>query len=55
MVVNGRSARQVSDAIVELLDDPQRAAAMGAAGREWVEREWTWAGSAARLRKLLDS
>jgi phosphatidylinositol alpha-1,6-mannosyltransferase len=27
---------------------------MGAAGREWVEREWLWETQAARLGQLLE-
>jgi phosphatidylinositol alpha-1,6-mannosyltransferase len=40
--------------LVELLTDPGRAQAFGRAGREWVEAEWTWARSGAKLRTLLD-
>lgn len=54
MIVDGRSVTQVSSAIIQLLADPQRARAMGEAGRRWVEQDWTWSGSAARLRELLD-
>ena len=32
-----------------LLDDPQRAAAMGAAGRAWVTREYSWSAVAERV------
>jgi phosphatidyl-myo-inositol dimannoside synthase len=39
--------------LVELLSDPERAQAMGAAGRAWVEREWRWDLQAARLQDLL--
>ncbi|APE34066.1 alpha-(1-2)-phosphatidylinositol mannosyltransferase [Nocardia mangyaensis] len=53
LVVQGRSASQVTDAIVELLTDRDRAAAMGAAGRAWVERNWHWDRQGARLRELL--
>jgi len=38
---------------VELLGDPDRARAMGAAGRAWVERTWTWDQVGARLVELL--
>ena len=45
------------DALVEtlarLLTDPQLAGRLGAAGREWVEREWTWASLATTLEGLL--
>jgi phosphatidylinositol alpha-1,6-mannosyltransferase len=40
--------------LVELLTDPGKARAMGAAGRAWVAEEWTWSRSGAVLRELLD-
>ncbi|MET7284038.1 glycosyltransferase family 4 protein [Kribbella sp. NPDC005582] len=40
--------------IVELLTDPAKARRMGAAGRAWVEDQWTWQRSGATLRELLD-
>ena len=39
--------------IVELLDDRDRSRAMGAAGRRWVEQNWSWSHSGAILRELL--
>jgi phosphatidylinositol alpha-1,6-mannosyltransferase len=54
-VVDGTSVAAVRDAVVGYLTDPQRAHAAGEAGRAWVQREWTWEGSAARLRELLRS
>ena len=36
-----------------LLEQPARAAEMGAAGRAWVEQEWRWDVLAGRLRTLL--
>ncbi|TCJ90181.1 glycosyltransferase family 4 protein [Nocardia alba] len=53
IVVHGRSVSQISDALVELLTDRDKAAAMGAAGRAWVERNWHWDRQGARLRELL--
>lgn len=52
-VVPGRSVPQVADRLTELLADPGRARAMGLAGREWVEREWSWDVQAAILGRLL--
>lgn len=52
-VVDGRSVTAVAERIVELLRDPVRARAMGARGREWVQREWGWHAVTARLRALL--
>jgi phosphatidylinositol alpha-1,6-mannosyltransferase len=52
-VVDGRSVAAVADAVAGLLEDPSRAAAMGARGRAWVEAEWGWDVLAARHRTLL--
>ena len=52
-VVDGTSVREVTDAVAGLLSDPERARRMGAAGRDWVEREWRWDVLAERLRALL--
>lgn len=40
---------EYADAILSLMDDPQRAAAIGAAGRRYVERHHTWDAAAERL------
>ncbi len=53
MVVDGRSVNQVADAVSDLLADPDRAAAMGAAGREWVTAQWRWDDLARRLSGLI--
>lgn len=55
LVVDGRSVQQISDAVGELLADPDRAAAMGAAGRDWVTARWRWDTLAARMAALLAS
>jgi phosphatidylinositol alpha-1,6-mannosyltransferase len=52
-LVDGRDGAAVAGSIVALLRDPDAAAAMGAAGRAWVERDWTWDAAAARLTQLL--
>jgi phosphatidylinositol alpha-1,6-mannosyltransferase len=53
LVVDGRSVDEVADAVIELLADRDRAAAMGAAGREWVTSQWRWDTLATRLAGLL--
>ena len=53
LVVDGRSVHKVADAVTELLTDRDRAAAMGAAGRQWVTSQWRWDTLAARLADLL--
>ena len=49
LVVDGRHVGQVAEAVAGLLDDPQRAARMGKAGRSRVERAHTWPVIAERL------
>jgi phosphatidyl-myo-inositol dimannoside synthase len=44
---------EVADRLSELLLDPQRARALGQAGRAWVEDRWRWDGVAGRLGELL--
>lgn len=39
-VVGGRDLDALASALSGLLGDPERAAAMGAAGRDWMRREW---------------
>ncbi len=41
-VVDPRSPGEVARVLGDLLDDPARARAMGAAGRAWVEERWSW-------------
>lgn len=48
--VGENSAAQLGDAILGLLDDPARRAAMGARGRERLHRELGWERSVAELR-----
>ncbi len=53
LVIDGRSVDEVAEAVTGLLADRDRAAAMGAAGREWVTSRWRWDTLAARLADLL--
>ncbi|MGY1652748.1 glycosyltransferase family 4 protein [Geodermatophilus sp. SYSU D01119] len=53
VVRDPRSPEAVAAAVSALLDDPARARAMGAAGRAWVERRWSWTTIAADLAALL--
>ena len=52
-VVDGRSAPDVGDAVVDILTDPVRRAQMGTAGREWAVGNFQWGGAASRLAGLL--
>ena len=53
LLVDGTDVGEVADRLAGLLADPAAAAAMGAAGRAWVERDWQWDALAERLRELL--
>ncbi|MVU82178.1 glycosyltransferase [Nocardia sp. ET3-3] len=53
-VVGGKDIAALTDAIVDILSDRDAAAAMGAAGRQWVQQQWRWDLMGARLRELLD-
>ena len=52
-VVDGRDIDAVAAAVSGLLANPEMARAIGAAGRAWVEREWTWDFAATRLESML--
>lgn len=53
VVGDPRSPTSVASSILELLGDRARAAAMGRAGRSWVEAEWSWDALATRWRELV--
>ena len=52
-LVDGGDVAEVAEAIAAVLEDPFLAEQMGKAGRAWVEREHTWARSAAQLASWL--
>jgi phosphatidylinositol alpha-1,6-mannosyltransferase len=54
-VVDGRNVTELADVLAGLLADPERAAKLGSAGRQWAVEAWDWADLADRLRHLLDS
>src|SRR5256714_5148296 len=53
VIVDGRSVDAVAEAIGDLLSEPERAKAMGTAGRDSVEKEWRWETLAANLQTML--
>jgi phosphatidylinositol alpha-1,6-mannosyltransferase len=54
-VVPGRDVSAVADRLVTVLRDHDLRARMGAAGRDWVERDWRWDTLADRLHGLLNA
>ncbi|HEU5417963.1 MAG TPA: glycosyltransferase family 4 protein [Streptosporangiaceae bacterium] len=52
-VVPGGDAGALAARLTELLSDPAGAAAMGARGQAWVDREWRWELVADRLAGIL--
>ena len=55
VVVDGRDTAAVARAVSGLLADPARRAAMGAAGRKFVEATYSWPVIADRLAALLSA
>jgi phosphatidyl-myo-inositol dimannoside synthase len=53
LLVDGANADEVADAVASLLADPERARAMGEAGRARVERAHRWPAIAERLASWL--
>lgn len=53
LVVDGWDVGAVAAAVGDLLADPDRAAAMGRAGRRWVVEEWQWKARGRKLSRLL--
>jgi glycosyltransferase involved in cell wall biosynthesis len=49
-----RDAHAIGAAIAALLDDPARGAALGAAGRAAVLRDWTWEATTQHLDAILE-
>lgn len=52
-VVDGERVEPVARAVADLLADRDRAARMGARGRDWVRQRWSWERSVATIRHLL--
>lgn len=52
-VVDPTDPGEIAARVVELLQDPERAAAMGKRGREWVHAGWQWDQVGATCRRLL--
>ena len=53
LVVDGTQSQEIARAAIDLLSNPERADAMGRAGRAWIEEKWTWNIWASEFAKLL--
>lgn len=53
LVVNGTQNKEIVDSVVTLLKNPQRAQAMGSAGRQWIIDQWRWQRWSDEFNKLL--
>ncbi|MFC5062322.1 glycosyltransferase family 4 protein [Actinomycetospora atypica] len=51
-LTDGRDPADVAEVVGDLLADPDEAARAGAAGRRWMQAEWTWSSRARRLAAL---
>lgn len=54
LVVDGTNDSEITDAIVSLLNDSERAKRMGTAGRQWIVEKWRWEIWSAQFNKLLE-
>jgi phosphatidylinositol alpha-1,6-mannosyltransferase len=54
VLVSGSDVNAVAEAISGLLDDPTRAAEMGAKGRAWVSDSWSWDASVRDFSSYLE-
>ena len=53
MVVDGTNSSEIADACIELLNNPELCALMGANGRAWIIENWRWEIWATRYTALL--
>lgn len=51
--VDGRSSKEVADAILHLLRNPDVAKSMGLRGRQWIIENWEWQRWSEQFNKLL--
>ena len=42
VAVDGTSTTEISRAVIEMFDHPEKSKAMGEAGRKWIYDEWRW-------------
>ncbi len=54
LVVDGRNIESLAVTLDALLSDPTLRETLGAAGRDWMETQWSWKVIGERFRSLLD-
>jgi phosphatidylinositol alpha-1,6-mannosyltransferase len=54
LVVDGTSTQQISEAVIGLLNNPEEASRMGAAGRDWIVDKWRWELWSSKFEELLN-
>jgi phosphatidyl-myo-inositol dimannoside synthase len=52
-VVDGRDVGALAATVAALLADPDQAQRLGAAGRRWMQEDWSWLSRVAQLQGLL--
>ena len=53
VVVDGTNASEIAEACIELLNNPELCALMGATGRAWIIENWRWEIWSQRFNELL--
>ena len=51
--VDGKSATAIAQAAIQLLENPEFAAKLGAQGRDWIVIQWRWEIWSEAFNKLL--
>ena len=54
LVVDGKDVSAVAKALDELLANPELRISLGANGRQWMQRQWSWEVIGERFRQLLN-
>ncbi|MBI3429517.1 MAG: glycosyltransferase family 4 protein [Actinobacteria bacterium] len=53
VLVDGNRVEEISRAIIELFENPDRAMKMGIEGRAWAETQWSWQSWSERFAQIL--
>lgn len=55
VVVDGQDSAAIAVAAINLLNDHERAAKMGSAGRDWIVQKWRWQIWVEKFEKLINN